>query len=81
MEGLLRTLAAVQVNFSDVAQNPRLARAARAELDGHAPGPNAFAGNNNASASRPHDAEVFLCVNGRLSLCPTLQSDTVTSMI
>ena len=49
---------AMQVNFSDVAQNPRLARAARAELDGHAPGQNAFISNSNVSASRPHDAEV-----------------------
>lgn len=49
---------ALQVSFQDVAQNPRLAKAARAELDGHQPGPNAFAHSSEGPPSRPHDGEV-----------------------
>lgn len=49
---------ALQVNFSDVAHNPKLARAARAELDGRSPAPTAFTQSSDLQAGRPHDAEV-----------------------
>lgn len=46
-----------QVNFMDVAKHPRLAKAARAELDGH--GSSASGGLGSPSFEvRPHDAEV-----------------------
>lgn len=56
--GIWMPLCALQVNFSDVAHNPSLARAARAELNGRPPADNAFAQSSTLLAGRPHDAEV-----------------------
>ena len=56
---VLTCFCALQVNFSDVAHNPSLARAARAELDGRSPAHNAFTQSGSLQAGRPHDAEVL----------------------
>ena len=56
--GIWMPSCALQVNFSDVAHNPSLARAARAELDGRPPAHSAFTQSSDLQAGRPHDAEV-----------------------